>query len=163
MYKRQDINNNLKNLNAEMRRVTAEYKGNENSIEALKAKQCVLSEKYAEYANYLKDNVSSLEDILSWEKINCNSINVTEASAPFSDEPLEYNFGYDDLAFFVYTSGTTGHPKGAMLSHGNMLNDAESIDGALKWQSSKKFLLFLPIFHSYTLMTSVLYLSLIHI
>jgi len=116
-----------------------------------------LSDKYAEHASYLKDNVASLEDVLSWEKINCNSINVTEASAPFSDEPLEYNFGYDDLAFFVYTSGTTGHPKGAMLSHGNMLSDAKSIDGALKWHPSKKFLLFLPIFHSYTLMTSVLY------
>lgn len=116
-----------------------------------------LSEKYAEYASYLKDNVASLENILSWEKISCPSINVTDASAPFSDEPIEYNFSYDDLAFFIYTSGTTGHPKGAMLSHGNMLSDAKYIDDALRWNPSKKFLLFLPIFHSYTLMTSVLY------
>ena len=121
------------------------------------AKFLFLSDKYAEHAAYLQENVSSIQDILSWEKISCNSINVLEASAPFSDEPLEYNFGYDDLVFFVYTSGTTGHPKGAMLTHGNMLSDAKSIDNTLQWHPSKKFLLFLPIFHSYTLMTSVFY------
>lgn len=121
------------------------------------AKFLFISEKYAEHVPYLVENVSSIQDILSWEKINCNSINILEASAPFSDEPLEYNFGYDDLVFFVYTSGTTGHPKGAMLTHGNMLSDAKSIDNTLQWHPSKKFLLFLPIFHSYTLMTSVFY------
>lgn len=116
-----------------------------------------LSEKYSAHSGYLKENVKTLEDILSWEKISCDSIIIPEASAPFSDEPLEYDFGYDDLVFFVYTSGTTGHPKGAMLSHGNMLSDAKSIDGVLNWHPSKKFLLFLPVFHSYTLMTSVFY------
>ncbi len=116
-----------------------------------------LSEKYEEHASYLKSNVQSLECILSWDKCSCNSINVLEASIPFSDEPLEYNFDCNDLAFFIYTSGTTGHPKGAMLSHGNMLSDLKSIDIALRWKAHKRFLLFLPIFHSYTLMTSVLY------
>ena len=56
-----DINNNLKNLNAEMRRVTAEYKGNENSIEALRAKQGVLSEKYAEQAKKVEEARKALE------------------------------------------------------------------------------------------------------
>ena len=56
-----DIGNNLKTLNAEMRRVTAEYKGNENSIEALKAKQDVLSEKYAEQAKKVEEARKALE------------------------------------------------------------------------------------------------------
>ena len=56
-----DINNHLKNLNAEMRRVTAEYKGNENSIEALKAKQDVLSAKYQEQAKKVEEARSALE------------------------------------------------------------------------------------------------------
>ena len=56
-----DINNNLRNLNAEMRRVTAEYKGNENSIEALGAKQNVLSQKYDEQARKVEDARKALE------------------------------------------------------------------------------------------------------
>ena len=56
-----DIGNNLKNLNAETRRVTAEYKGNESSIEALKAKQGVLSEKYAEQAKKVEEARKALE------------------------------------------------------------------------------------------------------
>lgn len=121
------------------------------------AKYCFISDKYSEFVPYLNEHVSFLNEFLSWEKAVCGSINISEASAPFSDEPLEYNFGYDDVVFFVYTSGTTGHPKGAMLTHGNMLSDAKSIDGCLRWHPSKKFLLFLPVFHSYTLMTSVFY------
>lgn len=117
----------------------------------------ITSNKYSEYVEYFRQNVESLEEVFSWEKIEAHTLNIEEISQPFSDEPLDYNFGYDDLVFLIYTSGTTGHPKGAMLSHGNMLSDAKSIDGVLNWHPSKKFLLFLPVFHSYTLMTSVFY------
>ncbi len=121
------------------------------------AKFLFVSENYKDQAAYLKNNVTNIQDILSWGRISADILNIIAFSAPFSDEPLEYNFGKDDLVIFVYTSGTTGHPKGAMLTHGNILSDALSIDSTLKWHHSKKFLLFLPIFHSYTLMTSVLY------
>ncbi len=121
------------------------------------SKFLIVSHKYTSQASYLHSHVESIQDILSWEKISADIINISDSSAPFSDEPLEYNFGYDDLVIFVYTSGTTGHPKGAMLTHGNILSDADSIDKTLKWHHSKKFLLFLPMFHSYTLMTSVIY------
>ncbi|MBQ3033824.1 MAG: long-chain-fatty-acid--CoA ligase, partial [Deferribacterales bacterium] len=121
------------------------------------AKLLFTSEKYSKMAEYLRNNVETIENILSWGNISCETIDIRSACQRMSGSPLEYNFGTDDLVFFVYTSGTTGHPKGAMLTHGNLLSDAKSIDDYFHWDPKDKFLLFLPIFHSYTLMTSVFY------
>ena len=62
----------------------------------------------------------------------------------------------DDLACIVYTSGTTGKPKGAMLSYRNFFSNA--ISGAESFQITDKdrFIVFLPMFHSFTLSIMVL-------
>jgi long-chain acyl-CoA synthetase len=54
-----------------------------------------------------------------------------------------------DLAVIVYTSGTTGHPKGAMLSHGNLLANVESCRQVLKAVGEDRFVVLLPMFHSF--------------
>ncbi len=53
----------------------------------------------------------------------------------------------DDLAALVYTSGTTGAPKGAMLTHGNLVFVARAATDALRVQSHYCTLLFLPLAH----------------
>jgi len=62
----------------------------------------------------------------------------------------------DDLACIVYTSGTTGKPKGAMLSYRNFFSNA--IAGSISFQITEKdrFIVFLPMFHSFTLSIMVL-------
>lgn len=52
----------------------------------------------------------------------------------------------DDVSF-VYTSGTTGNPKGAILTHGNFLSEIESIEKTLKFEKYYEHLLFLPLAH----------------
>jgi acyl-CoA synthetase (AMP-forming)/AMP-acid ligase II len=56
-----------------------------------------------------------------------------------------------DVAIQLYTSGTTGKPKGAMLSHGNLLNLLENGDGANadwnRWTEDDVSLVAMPIFH----------------
>ncbi len=53
----------------------------------------------------------------------------------------------DDLAAILYTSGTTGRSKGAMLTHGNLLSNAQVLHRAWGWQSSDVLIHALPIFH----------------
>ncbi len=53
----------------------------------------------------------------------------------------------DDLAAILYTSGTTGRSKGAMLSHGNLLSNARVLHQAWGWQASDVLIHALPIFH----------------
>ena len=53
----------------------------------------------------------------------------------------------DDLAAILYTSGTTGRSKGAMLTHGNLSSNAIVLDLAWRWRRSDVLLHALPIFH----------------
>jgi len=53
----------------------------------------------------------------------------------------------DDLAAILYTSGTTGRSKGAMLSHGNLGSNAQVLKDFWAWQSGDVLLHALPIFH----------------
>ncbi|MHC1768451.1 MAG: long-chain fatty acid--CoA ligase [Verrucomicrobiia bacterium] len=61
-----------------------------------------------------------------------------------------------DLAMIVYTSGTTGHPKGAMLTHGNLLHNVESCRIVLEAVSFDRFVVLLPMFHSFMMTVGIL-------
>jgi len=62
----------------------------------------------------------------------------------------------DDLAVFFYTSGTTGKPKGAMLSYKNIFSNAESARILLHISRRDRVIIFLPMFHSFTFSIGVL-------
>jgi malonyl-CoA/methylmalonyl-CoA synthetase len=55
--------------------------------------------------------------------------------------------GPDDPALLPYTSGTTGTPKGALLSHGNLLASVEAVRLAWRWTPEDRLVLCLPLFH----------------
>jgi len=52
-----------------------------------------------------------------------------------------------DIAVILYTSGTTGQPKGAMITHGNLVTNALELHQAWGWQAGDVMLHALPIFH----------------
>jgi long-chain acyl-CoA synthetase len=55
----------------------------------------------------------------------------------------------DELASIVYTSGTTGKPKGVMLSHRNLVGNVLAISECTEFKSSDLFLSFLPLSHTF--------------
>ena len=62
----------------------------------------------------------------------------------------------EDLAVIIYTSGTTGRSKGAMLTHGNLLHNVESCRQVLAAVDHDRFVVLLPMFHSFMLCVGVL-------
>lgn len=61
----------------------------------------------------------------------------------------------DDLAAILYTSGTTGRSKGAMLSHGNMLSNALVLKDYWGWKPGDVLIHALPIFHVHGLFVAL--------
>ncbi len=57
----------------------------------------------------------------------------------------------DDLAAFLYTSGTTGRSKGAMLTQGNLLSNCQALASEWKFTAEDSLLHALPIFHTHGL------------
>ncbi len=57
----------------------------------------------------------------------------------------------DDGAMLCYTSGTTGTPKGALLTHGNVLASPAALQLAWRWEPDDRLVLALPLFHMHGL------------
>jgi malonyl-CoA/methylmalonyl-CoA synthetase len=74
------------------------------------------------------------------------------------DEPAEFaslHRSKDDLAALLYSSGTTGIPKGAMLTHGNLLANTEALVAAWGFTDKDRLLHALPVFHVHGLFVGI--------
>ena len=61
----------------------------------------------------------------------------------------------DDVAAILYTSGTTGRSKGAMLTHGNLLSNATMLNQYWGWRADDVLIHALPIFHVHGLFVAI--------
>ncbi|CAN7402703.1 malonate--CoA ligase [Variovorax paradoxus] len=78
-----------------------------------------------------------------------------ELAAQCSDRHEAARKNAGDLAAILYTSGTTGRSKGAMLTHGNLLSNAEVLKDYWGWTEGDVLIHALPIFHVHGLFVAL--------
>ncbi len=82
-----------------------------------------------------------------------------ELGDEFDDHALrseERELDIDDVINIQYTSGTTGFPKGVLLSHNNILNNAVSVADALELTSDDRVCVPVPFYHCFGMVISIL-------
>ncbi len=80
---------------------------------------------------------------------------ITELAAGQADSFATVERDDDDLAAILYTSGTTGRSKGAMLSHGNLASNARTLVEAWRFTAEDVLIHALPIFHVHGLFVAL--------
>ena len=94
-----------------------------------------------------------LQKIISFEKIDAKSLMIENIFKEEKSDPIvNHNLHRTSPACIIYTSGTSGNPKGVVLSHGGILANCEGAFELLQPLVSKRdpvFLTWLPLSHSY--------------
>jgi len=111
----------------------------------------------------VKDNVPSLKDVFTFELIEGAKHWKELLSNPNEEElarldGIKKSIESSDLATLLYTSGTTGTPKGVMLAHSNIVSNVLASEKLCPVDSRHKALSFLPLCHSYERMLTYLYM-----
>ena len=108
------------------------------------------------YGNKFFSHIDTIKkDILDIKALKFNEIPRIPPS-PLLVKGGEGGFDENEVAVILYTSGTTGFPKGAMLTHKNLISNAEACVKVMYLSNKDRVLLFLPLFHSFTFTVCVI-------
>jgi len=91
----------------------------------------------------------SSEEIISFSQ-------VLSASSDLKSLTSMPEVSHQDIASILYTSGTTGRPKGVMLTHKNLYSNFRSIDKLKLFSAKDNFLSILPLHHSFPFMVTLI-------
>ncbi|MFH1621678.1 MAG: long-chain fatty acid--CoA ligase [Candidatus Omnitrophota bacterium] len=115
-----------------------------------RASVLITSGAYLDTAIDIRKEIECFKHILSTRKAKEEIISIYEwiyDSQKEFDQRTEVS--QDDIAAILYTSGTTGYPKGAMLSHGNLISNVLASKEAIGVTNKDKAICILPLFHSF--------------
>lgn len=125
-------------------------------LEDSEASIIITSSQFAEQAIHLRLRLDKLSHIVAVDKTISGLISMAEIYRVYSDSEIREDVKKDDIAAILYTSGTTGKPKGAILTHNNLLSNASVSAYAIKASFRDNFLCMLPMFHSFACTACVL-------
>jgi len=91
----------------------------------------------------VKSSCPLCEHVIAIEQVNQQELRIDLYNSPF--------FSESDPAVILYTSGTTGNPKGAVITHRNMIENVNDFSSMIELHESDKMIAVLPMFHSFCL------------
>jgi len=121
-------------------------------------------EKLAIKLRHTQANTPSLKEVYTFDKVPgfkhwTEILDLADEKDMPEIEKIKASINPMDLATLVYTSGTTGTPKGVMLSHNNIISNIKSGYTVLPVQSGNVVISFLPLCHIFERMVTYVYFS----
>jgi long-chain acyl-CoA synthetase len=104
------------------------------------AKALLVHDEFLPVIESIKPQLPSLRAVIQFD-------DEAKATRGFSEQVPPIKIDRDDEAIIVYTSGTTGKPKGCLLTHGNVIANARQISQWLGFTEHDRLLTLMPLFH----------------
>jgi fatty-acyl-CoA synthase len=139
----------LVNINPAYKASGLEYALNQSGITLLIMSKGFRQTDYISILHEVRENTPDLKTVIilekDWEKFLESGKNIPDH---ILDE-MESKLNFDDPINIQYTSGTTGQPKGATLSHHNILNNGFQVGERLKYTENDRVCIPVPFYHCF--------------
>ncbi|MCR5878600.1 AMP-binding protein [Phenylobacterium sp. J367] len=144
----------LVNINPAYRLSEAEYALNKVGCRALVTAVRHKTSEYLAMVRELRPRLPRLEHVITTgEEVHADALAFADVLARTADrdrlEAVAARLQFDDAINIQFTSGTTGFPKGATLSHHNILNNGHFVGRAIGLQAGEKVCIPVPLYHCF--------------
>jgi long-chain acyl-CoA synthetase len=137
-------------VNGQWRAKELEYLLNDSGARAL-----IIDHAYAAELMKIRDQCPALKMVIErGEQSQPEHVSLERLIADSPAKPVTCVSNPNDPAYIFYTSGTTGNPKGVLLSHRNVFSDLRGFQDALQLEEGYRILIFLPLFHVNAMLTT---------
>jgi fatty-acyl-CoA synthase len=140
----------LVNINPAYRLHELQYVLNQSGIRTLVAARSFKTSDYASMIEQVRPDVTGLRDVIligedAWNRL----VEAGRAGDPERLRAIEAELSPDDPINIQYTSGTTGFPKGATLTHHNILNNGFFVGELISYTERDRIVLPVPFYHCF--------------
>ena len=139
----------LVNINPAYRTAELRYVLLQSGIRTLLTARGFRQADYVKMIEQVREECAHLVDVVvlddGWEPLLARAAEVTEAALAERESTLQF----DDPINIQYTSGTTGFPKGATLSHHNLLNNGFFVAETLRYTELDRVCIPVPFYHCF--------------